>query len=59
MYEVFAVITDEHGTRYVPTGDGSLHRTVAENLMLKRMMSQPTVQFFIEYTQSEDQFNAY
>jgi hypothetical protein len=59
MYEVFALITDEHGSRYFPTGDGSMHRTVAENLMLKRMMAHPKVQFFIEYTQSEDEFNAY
>lgn len=59
MYEVFALISDEHGTRYVPTGDGSINRAVAENLMLKRMRSHPTDQFFIEYTQSEDQFNAY
>ena len=59
MYEVFAVISDEHGSRYVPTGYGSMHRTVAENLRRKLMMAQPAAQFFIEYTNSEDEFNAY
>lgn len=59
MYEVFCLITDEHGSRYVPTGDGSMHRKVAEHLMQKRVIANPTVQFFIEYTHSEDQFNAY
>lgn len=59
MYEVFAVRTDEHGSRYVPTGDGSVNRNVAENLMLQRMIAEPTVQFFVEYTTPEDYFHAY
>jgi hypothetical protein len=59
MYEVFATITDEHGTRCFPTGEGSVNRNVAENLMLRRMMKHPAVCFHVEYVPSEDEFNAY
>lgn len=59
MYEVFAVISDEHGRRYVPTGDGSVNRNIAENQMLKRMFQEPTTEFFVQYVPAEDEWNAY
>lgn len=59
MYEVFATITDELGTRCIPTGEGSVHRNVAENLMVRRMIKHPTVLFHVDYVPSEDEFNAY
>jgi len=57
MYEVFAVITDEHGTRSVPTGDGSNNLAFAENLMLQRMIEEPDTKFFVEYVPFQDQWN--
>jgi hypothetical protein len=59
MYEVFAVITDELGTRVVPTGDGSDYRENAENLMMRRMVNHPSTEFFVDYVPSPDEFNAY
>lgn len=59
MYEVFATITDEFGTRCNPTGDGSPNRHVAENLMLRRMIQSPTILFHVDYVPSKDEFNAY
>lgn len=59
MYEVFAVISDEHGSRSFPTGEGSVNRSVAENLMLKRMIKHPTFDFFVQFVPAEDEFNAY
>jgi len=59
MYEIFAIISDEHGTRCNPTGEGSHDRRVAENLMLRRMIKHPTVKFFVDFVPCEDHFNAY
>lgn len=59
MFEVLAIITDELGTRTVPTGDGSINRGIAENLMLRRMIAEPTIPFYVEYIPPEDEFNAY
>jgi hypothetical protein len=59
MYEVFAVITDSLGTRMVPTGDGSVNRQIAENLLLRRMTAEPTTEFFLNYVPSPDEWNAY
>lgn len=59
MYEVFSVISNDLGRCCVPTGDGSIDLRTAENLMLKRMIKHPTIEFFIEYVPSEDEFNAY
>jgi hypothetical protein len=59
MYEVFASVTNEHGTRIFPTGDGSINENVAENLMMRRMIQNPENDFFIEFVPSEDYFNAY
>lgn len=59
MYEVFAVITDDLGTRSVPTGDGSNRRSFAEALMMERMLENPETRFFVDYVPSEDEFNAY
>lgn len=49
MYEVFATITDEFGTRVIPTGDGSLNQNIAENLMMRRMIQNPETPFFVEF----------
>jgi hypothetical protein len=59
MYEVFAAITDELGSRVIPTGDGSLNRDIAENLMMRRMIQYPETRFFIDFVPSEDYFHAY
>lgn len=59
MYEVFALLTDSLGTRAVPTGDGSPDERIAENLRLKRMIAEPTTEFFIDWTPTEDEFNAF
>jgi hypothetical protein len=59
MYEVFASVTNEHGTRIFPTGDGSINENVAENLMMCRMIQNPEIEFFVEFVPSEDYFNAY
>lgn len=59
MYEVFASVTNEHGTRIFPTGDGSINENVAENLMMCRMIQNPKIEFFVEFVPSEDYFNAY
>lgn len=59
MWEVFAFVSDELGDRTVPTGDGSINRGVAENLMLRRMIQNPSTKFFVDYVPSPDEFNAY
>lgn len=59
MYEVFASVTNEHGTRIFPTGDGSINRDIAENLMMRRMIENPETRFFVDFVPSEDYFNAY
>ena len=58
MYEIMAIITDHLGSRPVPTGLGSINRNVAENLMLKQMIADPTIPFYIYYNQSQDEWNA-
>lgn len=59
MYEVFATITDKFGSRVVPTGDGSLSRDIAENLMMRRMIQNPETPFFVQFVPSEDYFNGF
>ena len=59
MYEVFATITDEFGSRVVSTGDGALSRVTAENLMMRRMIENPETRFFVDFIPSEDYFHAY
>ena len=59
MYEVFATITDEFGSRVVPTGDGALSRVTAENLMMRRMIENPETRFFVDFVSPEDYFHAY
>ena len=59
MYTVFAIITDELGTRVVSTGDRSNKRFLAESSMMERMLEEPQTEFFVEYVPWRDEFNAY
>jgi hypothetical protein len=59
MYEVFAIITDTEGSRCIPTGEGSINPKIAEELKDRRMLMHPNVRFFVQFTNSEDSFNAY
>ena len=59
MYEVFAIISDELGTRTIPTGDGALSQSTAENFMMRHMIENPETRFFVDFVPSEDYFHAY
>ena len=59
MWEILSIITDKFGNRVVPTGDGSINRNIIEEKLPEWERKFPKHQFFIEWTLSEDEWNAY
>ena len=60
-YEIYATLTDEYGTRTVPTGIWGWSRTALtmELAGLYRRSRNPNESFHIEECHTEDEFNAY
>jgi len=61
MFEVFCTITDDLGTRTVPTGTAAFLESVAYDKLdiLKRTCAIKGATFFVEYVPSADEWNAY
>jgi hypothetical protein len=59
MWEILSAITDEHGSRVASTGDGSINRDIAEEKLPDWQRQYPTHKFFIQWTPSPDEWNAY
>ena len=59
MYEIFSIISDEYGTRTVPTGYASFLESSAYDEMNVMQKTQPETTFYVEYVPSSDEWNAY
>lgn len=59
MYEVWSTISDEYGTRVVPTGQGSVYYDKAESILKEYKKKYPKEHFYIERVQPEDWDCAY
>ena len=61
MYEVFCTITDDLGTRTVPTGSAAFLEVVAYDKLdiLKRSCTITGATFHVEYVPQADAWNSY
>ena len=61
MYEVFCTVTDDLGTRTVPTGTAAFLEAVAYDKLdiLRRSCNIKGASFFVEYVPSGDEWNQY
>ena len=59
MYEIFASITDEYGSRSVSTGRGFFLETSAYDEMKVMQKYDKDCDFYVEYVPAEDEWNSY
>jgi hypothetical protein len=59
MYEIYALITDELGSRAVPTGFGFYLETTAYDRLTEMQIIYPNDDFYVEFVPSSDHFNSY
>ena len=61
MYEVFCTITDDLGTRTVPTGTAAFLETAAYDKLdlLRQSCRIEGATFFVEYVPAADTWNSY
>lgn len=59
MYEIFASITDEFGSRSGTTGRGFYSESSAYKELEVMQKSEPDCDFYVEYVPAEDEWNCY
>jgi hypothetical protein len=59
MYEIFASITDEFGSRSGTTGRGFYTETAAYDEMKVMQKYDKDCDFYVEYVPAEDEWNCY
>lgn len=59
MYEVFATITDELGSRTVPTGRGGFLEITAHEVKEEMQRREPGVSFSVEWVAWADSWNSH
>ena len=59
MFEIFASITDEFGSRSGTTGRGFYSESSAYKEMEIMQKSEPDCDFYVEYVPSGDEWNCY
>lgn len=61
MFEVFCTITDDLGTRTIPTGTAAFLESVAYDKLdlLRKTCAIEGATFFVEYVPSGDEWNSY
>lgn len=61
MFEVFCTVTDDLGTRTIPTGTAAFLEAVAYDKLnlLQRTCTIEGATFFVEYVPSGDEWNSY
>jgi hypothetical protein len=59
MYEIFASITDEYGSRSVPTGRRFFLETSAYDGMKVMQKYDKDCDFYVEYVPAGDEWNCY
>ena len=61
MYEVFCTITDDLGTRTIPTGTAAFLETAAYDklILLRQACGIEGATFFVEYVPAADAWNSY
>ena len=59
MFEILAVITDEHGGRVCTTGEGHASELEAIEALKRWQTKYPAEAFFVEWQPAADEWNAY
>lgn len=61
MFEVFCTVTDDLGTRTIPTGTAAFLESVAYDKLdvLRKTCVIEGATFFVEYVPSGDEWNSY
>ena len=59
MYEIFCTLTDELGSRVVPTGHAAYLEVVAHDKLDTLQRSYPDEELWVEFVPASDSWNSY